>query len=163
MFPPGHILRNRTQVLLNINTAMAAANIYVPVYYIPLYFSFTRGDSELMAAVRLLPYICFLATLERSILYLTRKSSLGEIYWTVARSSRFIAGEFCLHDGVSILEVYTHLNRSMWCPTKSPYHLENGLTLYNRLEKQIRSTAGCSCSIFSSVPGIFGNKTNRRT
>ena len=63
MFPPGHILRNRTQVLLNINTAMAAANIYVPVYYIPLYFAFTRGDSELMAAVRLLPYICFLATL----------------------------------------------------------------------------------------------------
>jgi hypothetical protein len=40
---------------------MAATNIYVPVYYIPLYFAFTQGDSELMAAVRLLPFICFLA------------------------------------------------------------------------------------------------------
>lgn len=61
MFPPGRILLNKTQMLLNINTAMAATNIYVPVYYIPLYCAFTHGDSELMAAVRLLPYICFLA------------------------------------------------------------------------------------------------------
>ena len=63
MFPPRHILLNRTQTLLNINTAMAATNIYVPVYYIPVYFAFTQGDSELMAAVRLLPFICFLAVL----------------------------------------------------------------------------------------------------
>ncbi|PQE16379.1 MFS drug efflux transporter protein [Rutstroemia sp. NJR-2017a BVV2] len=61
MFPPRHILLNRTQMLLSINTSMAATNIYVPVYYIPLYFSFTYGDSALMAAVRLLPFICFLA------------------------------------------------------------------------------------------------------
>jgi hypothetical protein len=61
MFPPRNILWNRTQALLNINTAMAATNIYVPVYYIPLYFAFTQSDSELMAAVRLLPFICFLA------------------------------------------------------------------------------------------------------
>jgi len=60
MLPPHHILLNKTQILLNINTAMAATNIYVPVYYIPLYFAYTQGDSELMAAVRLLPYICFL-------------------------------------------------------------------------------------------------------
>ena len=63
MFPPSHILLNKTQTLLNINTAMAATNIYVPVYYIPLYFAFTQDDSELMAAVRLLPFICFLAVL----------------------------------------------------------------------------------------------------
>jgi hypothetical protein len=61
MFPPRHILLNRTQTLLNIKTAMAATNIYVPVYYIPLYFAFTQGVSELMAAVRLLLFICFLA------------------------------------------------------------------------------------------------------
>jgi hypothetical protein len=63
MFPPRHILLNRTQILLCINTSMAATNIYVPVYYIPLYFSLTRGDSELMAAMRLLPYISFLVVL----------------------------------------------------------------------------------------------------
>ncbi|KAK8129051.1 hypothetical protein PG984_010159 [Apiospora sp. TS-2023a] len=63
MFPPSRLLLNKTQILLNTVTAMAATNIYVPVYYIPLYFAFTLGDSELMAAVRLLPYICFLAVL----------------------------------------------------------------------------------------------------
>lgn len=63
MFPPHYILLNRQQILLCINTAMGATNIYVPVYYIPLYFSLTQGDSEIMAAVRLLPYICFLAVL----------------------------------------------------------------------------------------------------
>ncbi|KAF2132025.1 putative efflux pump antibiotic resistance protein [Dothidotthia symphoricarpi CBS 119687] len=63
MFPPQHILLSRTQMLLGCNTALAATNIFVPIYYIPLYFAFTKGDSELMAAVRLLPFICFLATL----------------------------------------------------------------------------------------------------
>ncbi len=61
MFPPKHILTNRTQALLMINTAMAATNIYVPIYYLPNYFVFTHGDSSLKAAIRLLPFICFLA------------------------------------------------------------------------------------------------------
>ncbi|KAK7408025.1 hypothetical protein QQX98_009798 [Neonectria punicea] len=61
MFPPRHLLKDRTLILLNIITAAAAANIYVPVYYIPIYFVFTHGDSALMAAVRLPPYIVMLA------------------------------------------------------------------------------------------------------
>ena len=61
MFPPRHVLLNRTQVLLYINTAVAATNIYVPLYYIPVYFAFTHGDTALTAAVRLLPFIVFLA------------------------------------------------------------------------------------------------------
>ncbi|KAK9416092.1 putative MFS drug efflux transporter protein [Seiridium unicorne] len=63
MLPPHHIFVDRTQILLKINTAMAATNIYVPVYYIPIYFAFTHGDPAMMAAVRLLPFICFLASL----------------------------------------------------------------------------------------------------
>lgn len=63
MFPPSHILKDWTLILLNIVTAMAAANIYVPLYYIPIYFAFVHGDSPLMAAVRLLPYIVFLASM----------------------------------------------------------------------------------------------------
>lgn len=61
MFPPTHILINKTQILLIICTAMAATNIYVPVYYLPIYFVFTHGDTPIEAAVRLLPFICFLA------------------------------------------------------------------------------------------------------
>ncbi|KUJ22449.1 putative efflux pump antibiotic resistance protein [Mollisia scopiformis] len=63
MFPPKHILKDRTLVLLNLTMAAAVANIYVPVYYIPLWFAFVHGDSALMAAVRLLPYITFLAAM----------------------------------------------------------------------------------------------------
>lgn len=63
MFPPRHLLKDKELILLNIVTAAGATNIYVPVYYIPVYCSFVHGDSALMAAVRLLPYICFLASM----------------------------------------------------------------------------------------------------
>ncbi|EED21064.1 efflux pump antibiotic resistance protein, putative [Talaromyces stipitatus ATCC 10500] len=33
---------------------------YIPVYFLPLYFQLIRGDSALMAGVRLLPLVCFL-------------------------------------------------------------------------------------------------------
>jgi hypothetical protein len=62
MVPPSHVLLNKTQVLLYINTAVAATNIYVPLFYLPQYFSFTRGDSTMLAAIRLLPFIAFLAS-----------------------------------------------------------------------------------------------------
>lgn len=62
MVPPSHVLLNPTQMLLYINTAVAATNIYVPLFYLPLYFAFTRGDSTMQAAVRLLPFIVFLAS-----------------------------------------------------------------------------------------------------
>ena len=32
--------------------------LFIPIYYIPLYFSFAKGDSSIDAAVRLLPFIC---------------------------------------------------------------------------------------------------------
>jgi hypothetical protein len=62
-FPPGYILKDWTLILLNVATAMAATNIYVPLYYIPIYFQFVQGDSAILAAIRLLPYIIFLATM----------------------------------------------------------------------------------------------------
>ncbi|KAH8596288.1 major facilitator superfamily domain-containing protein [Bisporella sp. PMI_857] len=63
MFPPKHILNDYTLLLLNVVTAAGATNIYVPLYYIPVYFVFVHGDTALMAAVRLLPYISFLASM----------------------------------------------------------------------------------------------------
>ncbi|TVY83747.1 Efflux pump patC [Lachnellula suecica] len=61
MFPPKHILADRTLLLLNFITGAAGTTIYAPLYYIPIYFVFVNGDTALMAAVRLLPYIVFLA------------------------------------------------------------------------------------------------------
>jgi MFS family permease len=55
---PLDFLKSRTMVLLYIASAAAGAALFVPVYFIPLYFQFSRGDSGLQAAVRLLPFIC---------------------------------------------------------------------------------------------------------
>ncbi|KAJ2983069.1 hypothetical protein NQ176_g965 [Zarea fungicola] len=51
---PGHLLRSKVHTLLSICTASAVSSLYVPVYYIPVYFQFVKSDSPLKAAVRLL-------------------------------------------------------------------------------------------------------------
>lgn len=63
MFPPSNVLKDPTLILLNVGIAAGSINMFVPLYYIPIYFAFVHGDSALMAAVRLLPYIVFLATI----------------------------------------------------------------------------------------------------
>ena len=45
-------------VLLFVVTGSGAAAFSITLYYIPLFFQFTKGDSALRAAVRLLPFIC---------------------------------------------------------------------------------------------------------
>jgi MFS family permease len=42
---PVDFLRHRELVLLYIATSAGAASLFVPVYYIPLYFSFVHGDT----------------------------------------------------------------------------------------------------------------------
>jgi len=59
---PAHLLRSRSQVLLYIGTSAAVTNLFVPVYYIPLYFQFVNNDTPIKAAVRLLPFIVLLIT-----------------------------------------------------------------------------------------------------
>ncbi|TPX18098.1 uncharacterized protein E0L32_011822 [Thyridium curvatum] len=54
---PGHLLRDRTQVLLYIVTAASITVLFVAIYYIPIYFQFVNDDHALMAAVRLLPFV----------------------------------------------------------------------------------------------------------
>ncbi|KAJ9133710.1 MFS general substrate transporter [Pleurostoma richardsiae] len=58
---PGHFLRNFNAVLLYICASAVNTSGFVPIYYIPLYFQLTRGDSAITAAVRLLPLICVLS------------------------------------------------------------------------------------------------------
>ncbi|KAL0260754.1 hypothetical protein SLS55_004444 [Diplodia seriata] len=59
---PIHLLRDRTQVLLYIVTAAGTTTLFVVVYYIPIYFQFAAGDSAIMAAVRLLPFVVVAVT-----------------------------------------------------------------------------------------------------
>ncbi|KAH8653283.1 major facilitator superfamily domain-containing protein [Ilyonectria robusta] len=54
---PLHFLGPPSLVLLYVTTAGAAAANGIALYYIPLFFQFTRGDTALQAAVRLLPLV----------------------------------------------------------------------------------------------------------
>jgi hypothetical protein len=58
---PMHFLTNRHAVLLAVIAAACDVFTFVPIYYIPLYFQFTRGDDALTSGVRLLPYIALLS------------------------------------------------------------------------------------------------------
>lgn len=54
---PSRFLKDRTMLVLFLGTAGASTVFVMPIYYIPLFFEFTRGDTALDAAVRLLPLI----------------------------------------------------------------------------------------------------------
>ncbi|PVI02672.1 MFS general substrate transporter [Periconia macrospinosa] len=54
---PGDFLRNKNLVLLYICQSCASTTLFVPIYYIPLYFQFVHGEGGIQAAVRLIPYV----------------------------------------------------------------------------------------------------------
>ncbi|KAB2572711.1 hypothetical protein BFW01_g10315 [Lasiodiplodia theobromae] len=58
---PVQFLWNKDAVLLFICAAASNTAAFVPIYYIPIYFQFTRGDTPLESAVRLLPLIFLLS------------------------------------------------------------------------------------------------------
>lgn len=54
---PTWLMQKPLHVILQLLSFCGFVCIFVPTYYIPLYFQFTRGDTALKAAVRLLPFI----------------------------------------------------------------------------------------------------------
>lgn len=58
---PCQFLRNFNAVLLFMCAAAVNTAGFIPIYYVPLYFQFTRGDGPIKAAVRLLPLIFVLS------------------------------------------------------------------------------------------------------
>ncbi|KAL2867463.1 MFS general substrate transporter [Aspergillus lucknowensis] len=54
---PMQYLKNKEMMLLFVETAAAGTSSFVPIYFIPLYFQFVKGDGALEAGVRLLPFI----------------------------------------------------------------------------------------------------------
>jgi len=55
---PGDFLKKRTLVLLYVTMCCLSSALFVPIYYIPLFFSFVFGFSGIESAVALLPFIC---------------------------------------------------------------------------------------------------------
>jgi hypothetical protein len=60
MFPV-HLVKNKEANLLFICAACANTAGFLPIYYLPVYFQFSRGDDALGAAIRLLPLITILS------------------------------------------------------------------------------------------------------
>ena len=56
---PVNFMKRRTMLILFAMTASAVTIVFVPLYFIPIFFQFVRDDSPLKSAVRLLPFISF--------------------------------------------------------------------------------------------------------
>lgn len=60
LYPPDYLLKSRTQLLLSLMTFCTITNIFLPLYYLPIYFQFVHGDDAVDTAVRLLPFVLLL-------------------------------------------------------------------------------------------------------
>lgn len=54
---PVEFLTNPFMVNMFLQVAGATTGVFVPIYFIPLYFSFVEGDAALQSGVRLLSYV----------------------------------------------------------------------------------------------------------
>lgn len=54
---PIEFFKSRTILILFAMTAAGGTAVFIPIYMLPIFFQFTRGDSALEAGVRLLPFI----------------------------------------------------------------------------------------------------------
>ncbi|QKX59533.1 uncharacterized protein TRUGW13939_06667 [Talaromyces rugulosus] len=57
---PIHFLKRRSLLLLFMLNACASSGLFISVYYIPLYFQFTQGDTAVHSSLRILPFVMVL-------------------------------------------------------------------------------------------------------
>ena len=57
---PCQFLKQRILIILFMQTSAATTIFFVPIYFVPLFFQFVKGDSAIEAGVRLLPFVCLL-------------------------------------------------------------------------------------------------------
>ncbi|GAD96920.1 MFS transporter, putative [Paecilomyces variotii No. 5] len=87
---PGEFLLSRSMVLLYILVACGGAALFVALYYIPLYFQFVHGDSGIMSAVRLLPFVCLYVITILLCGYLMPKTGYYMVWYLVSGASMLI-------------------------------------------------------------------------
>ncbi|PQE19585.1 Aurofusarin rubrofusarin efflux pump AFLT protein [Rutstroemia sp. NJR-2017a WRK4] len=98
---PIHFLKRRSLVVLFILNSCASSGLFVSVYYIPLFFQFTKGDTAVHASVRLLPFVMILIFV--IILNGAVMTKLGYYYpWY------FLGGTFELAAGALMYTVTVH-------------------------------------------------------
>ena len=94
MFPT-HFLKIIEADLLIIAAGGCIAAGFIPIYYIPVYFQFTRGDTAIQAAVRLLPLITLLSAAIMANGYLMSKLGYYQP-WYLIGSALALAGNVLL-------------------------------------------------------------------
>ncbi|KAK8034599.1 azole resistance protein 1 [Apiospora rasikravindrae] len=57
---PAHFFRNPVLLNLGVQMFLVSGVMLAAVYYIPLFFAFSRGDGVMDAGIRLLPYVCLM-------------------------------------------------------------------------------------------------------
>ncbi|KFZ03942.1 hypothetical protein V502_10536 [Pseudogymnoascus sp. VKM F-4520 (FW-2644)] len=105
---PAHLLRSKEACLLFVAAAGCNAAGFLPVYYIPVYFQFSRGDNALQAAVRLLPLIILLsATIMAQGFFM---SKLGYYQpWYLVGGALLLVGDVLLSridENTSVAKIY---------------------------------------------------------
>lgn len=94
---PAHLLKHRMPVLLFIACSSVASVAYVSVYYIPLYFQFTRGDTAIYTAVRMLPFILLLITAIQLSGILMSRWGWYKPWYVVGSLAALISGALMAH------------------------------------------------------------------
>ncbi|KAL6828100.1 major facilitator superfamily domain-containing protein [Trichoderma camerunense] len=89
---PCRFLGSFNAVLLYICASAINTSAFVPIYYIPLYFQFTRGDDAIKSAVRLLPMIVTLSALILCNGHLMSKFSYFQPWYTAGSVLTVIGG-----------------------------------------------------------------------
>ena len=92
---PVQLLAKKEAVLLFVLSSASNAGGYIPLYYIPLFFQFTRGDDALKAAVRLLPLVFIYSFTVLSNGSLMSKFGLYQPWYMVGSALLLIGGAVC--------------------------------------------------------------------
>lgn len=93
---PAHYFLRKDMVLLSVASGAGACTMFAAVYYIPLFFQFTRGDTAIKAAVRILPIIvCSVTTTVTSGVALSMTGYYTP--WYLVGGSLVIIGYSLLH------------------------------------------------------------------
>lgn len=95
MFPM-HFLRSATMVVLFLEVACCATNVFVPVYFLPLYFQFVKADTAIWAGVRMLPYVVFQSVIGIVSGLVTGKTGYY-VPWYIFAGVFCISGAACLY------------------------------------------------------------------
>ncbi|KAH0343556.1 PLP-dependent transferase, partial [Aureobasidium melanogenum] len=107
---PAHLIRNKEANLLFICAACANTAGFLPIYYLPVYFQFSRGDNALEAAVRLLPLITILSATIIANGYLMSKLGYYQPWYiggaALALIGNILASRINIHTSVSAIYGY---------------------------------------------------------